>query len=285
MRVSDHDKALVAFNIILLVFMLFMTILFWTTSLDLTVSRYFQNAEGLWIGPDIPYLAFYYFPMNAILFALPLMIAFPLFLLSFSTRPYFDRIRHYRRHSLLLVVSTALGAGFFNSVVLKALFARPRPMAYFNGDGIYYRPFEIAFSHWGLLDASFPSGHASVAFASVGFFFAFRHAPGFWRKTAKWGLGMTLPVVAGSSMMVSRVSYGEHYVSDTLWAGAFTYAFVLAMYQLLKIPEHDAIIAASRPADQVPATWRDVGIIAASILVPILFAGYLILRFNGLTSI
>lgn len=274
------------FNIALVCLLIAITIVFWVTNLDIVSMQRYHLGDNVWSGYDNRYLSFFYYPMNAIIFAIPLLVGFPLLFMSLSKRPFFERLRLYRHHGILLVATTMLGAGLFNSVMVKIIFARPRPDVYFNGDLIYYRPFEIAIPYWGLLDASFPSGHVSIAFVLIGFFFIFYQAPKRFMHYIKWIVGVGLTLFLGISMIISRMSYGAHYLSDGIWGGAFTYFFALGMYYLLKIPKiNEKLLQLNAVKSEVVAEKWDIVIIIASIVFSIAFSAYFIFSFSGLTKI
>ncbi len=281
-KTEQHGFLMV--NAALSVLLFASTVLFWRTSLDVdTISRFYSETEG-WMGPNHPVLSFFYYPMNALLFAVPILIGLPLFLLSFSHSAFYKRIRRYRRHALLFVCAPLFGVGIVNSLVLKGFFARPRPALFFTED-VYYRPLEIAFSYWGDVDASFPSGHVSMGFVWVMFFFAFRQAKTPMALFVKWGVGVVFPLVVGSVMTVSRMSYGDHYLSDGIWAGAFTYAVVIGFVHLLGVPEANRNIERSAPLPKGRPTLRDFVYLVLAVLLPALFLTLLIVSFNGLTTV
>jgi|GEM_PF-1212607 len=273
------------FNKILVLSLMFFLMLFWVTDIDIRALYLFYTESGTFTGPDNRYFAFLYYPMNAIIFTTTLMIGFPLFIMSLSPRPFFERFRLYRNHALLLITAPLLGAGLFNSIFLKALFARPRPHSYLS-EAIFYRPFHIASDHWGQLDMSFPSGHVAMAFVLCSFYFAFGYAPKLWQKMLKWGVGVVMTLVIGILMIVSRVAYGHHYLSDGVFGAAFTYGFVLMMHRVLRIPEKNALIEArseTEPAGTVGLV--EISIIVISIFIPVLLVAYMMRAFDGLTSV
>jgi len=281
---KDGQRMFLLVNAFMSLFLLVSTVVFWRTNLDVSlISRFYSESDG-WVGPNHPVLSFFYFPMNAILFGVPLLIGFPLFLLSFSQSPFFVRVRRFRRHALLFVCAPLFGVGIVNSIVLKGFFARPRPVLFFSEE-IYYRPLEIAFSYWGDVDASFPSGHVSMGVVWVMFYFAFREAKTPLAASLKWGLGVVFPLIVGAIMSVSRMAYGEHYLSDGIWAAAFTYVVVLGFTHLLGIPEANLKHANTDKHPRSRPTLRDLAFLVLAVALPALFLALLFVSFNGLTTI
>jgi undecaprenyl-diphosphatase len=94
------------------------------------------------------------------------------------------------------------GAGLADQL-LKSLFCRARPSA--AGAGLFFAKFPCVFD--GYAYASFPSGHATTAFAAATFL-------------ALWRPRLAMPALTLATLVgLSRVSLGSHFPSDVL-AGA-----------------------------------------------------------------
>ena len=74
--------------------------------------------------------------------------------------------RRHRPHVLLQLVAAGLLAGFISTVVLKQVFVRPRPDLQHGQNAVIIVPEKPALFAQSN-EYSFPSGHASVAFAAA----------------------------------------------------------------------------------------------------------------------
>ncbi len=282
MRLNLRERPMVYTNIVVLTTGIIMVGVFWFTNLDMRVAERYRLGDAF-VGPENPIFSFFYYPLNAVLFVVPMMVGMPLWLMSFSRRPFFSTIRRHRRHAALLMLGTLILAGVLNSIILKSIFARPRPYVVLAGDAGFYRPFEIVRTYWGAVDMSFPSGHASVAFALFGFYFAFQHAPSLWRKLLKWGVGVVGALTLGVTMSLSRAAYGDHFLSDGLFAGALMYCWLYVTYHALSIPERDERLKRIPPSrGQLSA--QDVPTLVVSFVIPIVLLFVLFTQFDGLRS-
>jgi membrane-associated PAP2 superfamily phosphatase len=127
------------------------------------------------------------------------------------------RTRAWRKQALFFLVFVALGPGLVVNVLLKDTLGKPRPLEIveFGGKFTYAQFWEAG---TGARNGSFPSGHASVAFALMGpwFFFRQRHtgmAAAFLIGGLAWGMLVGL----------SRIAQGGHFFSDVVWAGGLVY--------------------------------------------------------------
>lgn len=259
-----------------------MTSVFWLTPLDGAFSEIFLGPSG-WVGPTYQILALFYFPLNAIFFLIPLFIGSLILFVSLAPTVSIKWSQPYRRIGLFIMTTTLIGAGLFNSFLLKIVFARPRPYAVFSGEAEYLRPLEIGVAYWGGMDMSFPSGHVSMATCSVVFFFAFRTAKKPLTQVMKWGLGVALPLIAAPIMTVSRVAYGDHFLSDGIFAMALTYGVALFIYHQLKLPEmHQRLHVNHAVNEQCRLTRQDILFILMGVAIALALMMMLIIRFDGL---
>ncbi len=224
---------------------LLLIFVFHLTAIDTAVSRWFYQ-DGAWVGPESDFLRLFYFPGNALLFFLPSFLATASLLLSFSSRPAFTVFRSHRRHAILVLLSMVIFSGLINGFLLKGLFARPRPGAYFAADACYVGPFEVGSPTGGRFASSFPCGHCSTPFAWFAFYFAALNRKG---RAAAWVrklLGLAVPLLAGSVMVVSRIAYGAHYLSDAIYAGVFMFLMITAAAWLLDLDTRNHRIDAQK---------------------------------------
>ncbi len=261
-----------------IVIIIFFTALFWLSAIDMRTSAYFYDG-GEWVGRGSAWLSFFYYPLHAAFFVVPLAIGAPILLLSFIKRDAFSAFKDMRGQGALLVLSTLVFSGLMNGLLLKGVFARPRPEM-LACETEFYRPFEIAVPYLGAFDMSFPCGHCSTVFAWFAFFFLFK---GTRKVTAfiKYGLGLFVPVVFGALMTISRMSFGAHFLSDGVFAGLLMFGFIYFTARLLALPKTEALPG----LDRFRATRSDYVILALAVMVPLLFIGAIFALSDGLRSI
>jgi lipid A 4'-phosphatase len=122
-------------------------------------------------------------------------------------------------------VSLALGPGLLVNVGLKNHWGRPRPgsIAQFGGDE--------QFVPWWEPDGgcpkncSFVSGEASAAFWAV--------APAALAPPELRPLAYGAALAFGVAISLSRMAMGAHFLSDTIFAGVFTFIIVWLIYALI----------------------------------------------------
>lgn len=131
----------------------------------------------------------------------------------------------YRKGIFAIVAGTVAGV---SAGLLKWLFAQPRPMRWFfdNYEEIWHslNHFEEQYRNWGE-DSSFPSGHATSAFALYGFL-AFNARKG-QKRIHVICLGLALMVA------LSRMYLLHHFLRDVT-AGAFLGLLLAALVYLLQ---------------------------------------------------
>lgn len=194
------------------------TLLIWILGLDRAVAAIFYK-EGdyalvwqRWPGQTDPFWLGIY--KVAALPALTLSLcALLVFLSSFQGQ----RLCHWRRPAMFIILLLALGPGLVVNVALKDTLGKPRPseIIEFGGSHPYAEFWEPG---TGQKNGSFPSGHASVAFAVIAPWFFLRHR---WKSVAfvflAAGLGW------GAVVGFGRMLQGGHYLSDVIWAGGLVY--------------------------------------------------------------
>ena len=138
---------------------------------------------------------------------------------------------------LLFPVICSLLAGLVANI-LKPIFGRWRPKAYFEMDGAYgFDPF----SGIGYIHASFPSGHSFSAMAMMA---------GLAICFPKWRIPCFL---VGGIVGLSRVLLKAHYVSDVIAGLALGYLFAHVLQKLLEKRNVDLMTC---PQDTPPLLVR-----------------------------
>jgi membrane-associated PAP2 superfamily phosphatase len=130
---------------------------------------------------------------------------------------WYVRLRPWRRQALFFLLLLLLGPGLVVNVLLKDTIGKPRPREIIEFGGQYrHSQFWEPGTTGG--NSSFPSGHASIAFAAMGPWFFLRQrrkqmAVAFLVSGIGWG------AVVGAA----RILQGGHFFSDVVWAGGLVY--------------------------------------------------------------
>ncbi len=200
-------------------------------ALDEAVARWFYHPQGLSAVWPYGRLQPWRFFNNAdkLLTLLLSAIALGALFLSFLV----SRARIWRRRALFIIVSMLIGPGLIVNICLKDHWGRPRPEQVKEfGGRLDFKPLFVKGT--GGQGHSFPSGHASIAFEFLVFYFI-------WRRRRPWvlaalagGLGL------GLMMSVARMAAGAHFLSDVLWSGGITFIVSWVLYYFVfRIPEHE----------------------------------------------
>jgi lipid A 4'-phosphatase len=170
------------------------------------------TVAGHWIGLNHPFWQTIYTltPWPAFLLG---ALALIVLLLGLRLSSY----AQWRKQMLFILLLFILGPGLIVNVLLKDQLGKPRPYEITDFGGTYpYAEFWQPVTQQ--KNASFPSGHASIAFAVVApwFFLRNRH-----RRIAKAFLvgGLGWGVIVG----LTRIAQGGHFLSDVVWAAGLVY--------------------------------------------------------------
>jgi membrane-associated PAP2 superfamily phosphatase len=196
------------------------TLVFWLTDLDIMVSRLFfvpGNPGQPWVHGE--------FPLWQILYRSDRYLTITLAIISLSAIAVGIASRLRRMlllYGLFIFLSTSIGAGLLVNELFKEHWGRARPdsIEEFGGTRSYIPPLAKGPSGGG---NSFASGHASIGFSFLVFWFIWR---GRRPRLATWAL--IGAVALGSLLGCARIIQGRHFLSDVLW-GAYIPYFVCAL--------------------------------------------------------
>lgn len=184
----------------LFVFFLFLP---FSAGLDITTSNYFYGeASSFWKSSWLD--AIYSFGL------LPAWLVIGGALLSFLV----PRWQQYRRASVYLILTLAIGSGLITHLLLKDHWGRPRPkqVEYYGGQ-VPFRPWYQPDLSWKQSPhRSFSCGHCTLGF----FFFTFYFLGKAYRKKWLKALGLVLAFTLGTALSFTRIAQGGHFLSDTL---------------------------------------------------------------------
>ncbi len=200
-------------------------------SLDETVAKWFYHPMGL--SGDWPYgrMQPWRFLNSADQLFTLLLSAIALGTLGLSF--FVLRARIWRRRAIFIIVSMLIGPGLIVNVGFKDHWGRPRPeqVKEFGGK-LEFKPLFVKGT--GGQGHSFPSGHASIAYEFLVFFFI-------WRRRRPWALtALAGGLGLGLMMSAARMAAGAHFLSDVIWAGGITFMVSWVLYYFVfRIPEHE----------------------------------------------
>jgi len=216
-------QILLDFLIPLLV-LLSLTIVFWTTTLDITLEEFFYSPEKGWFLKKANPWNFLYQYGSIPAFTLALIS-----LLVIGSSFFYYKALRYRKAAIFLVLVLAIGPGLVSNAIFKKNWGRPRPRQIVNfGGAKNFLPVWVK----GVpgKGKSFPSGHASIGYFMFSPFFLLR------RINKKWAvISLLFGLSYGTFMGIGRMIQGGHFPSDVLWAGGFTYLTGLGLYYVLRL--------------------------------------------------
>jgi membrane-associated PAP2 superfamily phosphatase len=200
------------------------------TNIDRDVSLWFFNASTRsfpWRHEFLLDTVFHHWAKYAVV--LTTCIAAVLLALTWMVR----RLRPHR--ALLLFIVLAMTLAPATVTALKLVTDRPCPwdLVDFGGSTPYTRLFQPRnVTH--AQGQCFPAGHASTGFALMAFYFAAYRE----RRHALARAALSIGVLAGLLLGISRIAQGAHFVSHVLWAGLICWLVMLALHLALPAGEH-----------------------------------------------
>jgi membrane-associated PAP2 superfamily phosphatase len=211
----------------LVVVILFATLPFWWSPLDLTVASWFYRPtdnSNPWFLGELGIWRFFFWvaPWLTVAFGL---LGLSVLAIGIAQR---ENIR-FRVIGLFLFLAVVIGPGLVVNAVFKDNWDRPRPrdIQAFGGEELYTPPLKLGES-----GNSFPCGHCSVAFTCGAFYLLWRR-----RHPGRASTMLVASVILGLLMGVARMAAGGHFLSDVLWSAVLIWATLLLLYwPVMRIP-------------------------------------------------
>ncbi|WP_161629923.1 phosphatase PAP2 family protein [Desulfogranum mediterraneum] len=212
---------------LVLLVLISLTLVIWLSDADRRLSALVFFPQQEWPGLEDPFWQWVYTwgPLPAWICGLAALVVM-------VAGIWWQRLRGLRRQGLFLLLLLVIGPGLVTNVLLKDNLGRPRPreVVEFGGEHRFHQFWQPGDAG---ANSSFPSGHASIAFAMIGPWFLVRGrnripADRFLVVGLGWG------VLVGAA----RILQGGHFLSDTLWAGGVVYLTAQLLAIWLK-PEQD----------------------------------------------
>lgn len=228
-----------------------LTVVFWSTPLDLAAADLFRTPCCSWPMAERPFWHFLY------LYGVwggALLAAAALVLLTLSYW-YPRRLLRWRRAALSLVLTAAIGPGLVVNAAFKDHYGRPRPREVQELGGA--EPFLPV---WVLgtdrAAKSFPCGHCSMGFYLATPYLALR------RRRPRAAIGFAAAGLgAGALLGAARMMAGGHFLSDVVWSAGMVWLVALALHRLLRV---DEALDAPAPVD-APARDRRAARLATAL--------------------
>jgi len=198
---------------------------------DLTVSSWFYNPAGAAHAWPYGELQPWKLLNNSDTRLTLILVGGALFVLFLGI--FLPRWRTRRIYAIFILTSLLVGPGLIVNMMFKDHWGRPRPrqVKEFGGKLDYRPPLLKGTRGQG---RSFPSGHASVAFEYLVFWFI-------WRRKRRWAVPALLGGLGlGGLMSVARFSAGAHFLSDVVWSGGISFLVSLILYYFVfRIPQRE----------------------------------------------
>jgi len=221
--------------------MLLVTTVFWVTDLDLQAAArfYHPEADNPWYEGDSPLWSFMYQMGPVISITIAVGSILVIFLSGLKAA-----WNGYRIQAVFVLLCFVIGPGLLVNAVFKDHWGRPRPeqVQNFGGAEQYVPPAQYNAAGNG---KSFPSGHSSVGFALIAFFFI-------WRKKHQTlaRLAIAVSLIMGGLLGAARMAAGGHFLSDVIWSMFIPFLVCAGLYKLYeaKLDKEPEVTAFSRKA-------------------------------------
>jgi lipid A 4'-phosphatase len=148
-------------------------------------------------------------------------------LVGFVISFFVPSLKPFRRRFIYVCLVMVIGPGLVINAIFKDYWGRPRPrdVKAFDGVYAYEKVLTIDPSSPG---KSFPSGHASMGFFFMCFFFVFKKRS--WRIAA-----LLFGLAFGAIMGWARIVQGGHFASDVIFSAGMVFLTAAALAYLLKL--------------------------------------------------
>ncbi|MEZ5452015.1 MAG: phosphatase PAP2 family protein [Thiothrix sp.] len=210
------------------------TVVFWFSNWDLTVARFFYDpATGEakhWLLDDFPLWKLLFYDGVQVV-ATAVLVGTLLIIAGSTLLRRWYRLRLYALYVLLVFV---LGPGLLVNSLFKDHWGRPRPVQVeqLGGHEQYAPPGYFVADGNG---RSFPSGHSSVGFAFIAFWFLWRKREPQWAQAA-----LVLTLLFGCTVGLTRMAAGGHFLSDVMWSWWVVLFAAWVLYcPVMRIPERE----------------------------------------------
>ncbi|MCK5917464.1 MAG: phosphatase PAP2 family protein [Cocleimonas sp.] len=196
----------------ILIFLLLITAhtaVFWFSDIDLRIANLFYHAElsNPWPLGDKPLWRFFY-QLGPILTISLVGAALLIIFLSAIKKIG----QHYRIQATFILLCFVIGPGLIVNTLFKDNWGRPRPInnESFGGTEHYIPPLKYNAQGDG---NSFPSGHSSLGFGFIAFWFL-------WcKRRMKWAnYALVFSLSLGCLFGFARMAAGGHFLSDVFWS-------------------------------------------------------------------
>ncbi len=185
------------------------TAIFWFSDLDLRVASFFYHPEqsNPWSLGDYPFWRFFY-QLGPVLSITIVISTLLIIFVSFIKRAW----QSYRIQAVYILSCFLLGPGLIVNTVFKDNWGRPRPVyiEQFGGTEQYVPPLKYNAQGDG---NSFPSGHSSLGFGFIAFWFLWRKKRVVWANYA-----FVFSLSLGCLFGFARMAAGGHFLSDVFWS-------------------------------------------------------------------
>ncbi len=197
----------------------------WSATLDIAITRIFYENGQFSSSP--------YWDIIYDYGVIPGWILFFVSLYGFISSYFSSKYQTWRKPSLFILLTFAIGPGLIIHGILKEHWGRPRPKQVIEfGGSQSFRPYYYPHFNQPEPSKSFASGHSSMGFA---FFSAALLGLRSKNKKIFWG-GIAIAWILGILLSLARIAVGGHFLSDTLASALIMWWLASGLYYFLFHP-------------------------------------------------